>query len=171
MNVLAFDLANNSAWAYVEECDGETSYRVREHGEISVPLDFPLEKRLIYLHKEIELVMLSRSPDFIIYEQVPASWRGSSVVGLQNMQYGAFLTAVGGRNLTIASIAPDKWQRVMLPYTPKRGELKAHERRKLLKKLSMEQAYILSGLMTNNDNVADAINIGIYGLKYVTIER
>lgn len=168
-SALGVDLATCTGWAHVRERDSrgpnDPEYIVLSAGTLVLPSDRTRAEQLAWLHNAVTSLVDELHPDLVAFEETPPTWRDARVVALQQQMYGVFMAATAPYGLRLVAVTPTAWQREMLPAISGRRGMKPSTVRKLLKRYSIEQAFLRAGFRTESEDEADATCIAIDVLR------
>ena len=167
MNILAIDQARNGAWSVF---DSETEELV-EYGTFSFDAKkYTYAKAILHIEELIESVIRAFNIKFVLIEDIQLRVNPQSFKKLAQLQ-GVLVNLCERRKLLYGLVAPTQWQNYCRARGRNTTEIKKNvtaieqSGKKETKMLSIQFVRDQFGIKTENDNLADAICIGMYGVK------
>lgn len=148
MNILAIDLATKETGVAIMDLDKIIHY------DCIVCKDKYLENRLIYMKHEILKLVDTYKIEVIISEQEQVHISSITTIGLAKMQ-GVLRCLSDDSNIPYLFVPINKWREDV--------GIKTHNaKREDLKLLAIQKVKELFNIDTTDDNIAEAILIGLY---------
>lgn len=167
MKILAVDQARNGAWA-VFDCKAKT---LEAYGTFSyLSKDYTYAKAILEIEKLIHGVIKEHKITAIFIEDISLRMNVASFKKLAQLQ-GVLVNLCEKNEYLYNIIAPTQWQNYCQARGRSSKETKAQIKeleasgKKESKILSLQFVRDQFGLVTDNDNLADAICIGWYGVN------
>lgn len=171
MDILAIDQARNGAWSVF---DGKTEELV-EFGTFSFdPKKYTYAKAILHIEELIGTIIKAFDIKLVLIEDIQLRVNPQSFKKLAQLQ-GVLVNLCERRKLLYGLIAPTQWQNYCRARGRNTAEIKKNVRevadtgKKETKMLSIQFVRDQFGITTENDNLADAICIGYYGVKNIEV--
>lgn len=164
MNVLAVDQARNGGWA-VYDYENKT---LIDYGGFSVPDEIEYEYAIVEIKQFLNNIINKYKVTVIFIENIYYNAiRGISPFEKLAMLKGALKVFFIENGYCHIEIQPTQWQ----GYLNIKRRNKKTGQTKSTKEQSIEFCQKQFDVKLENDNIADAINIGWYGVNNIKIER